>query len=78
LAGRTITKIDALAKEIPVAGGVVETAEVDALDDQAVEKHASAVADQAGDIDVSFNAVGIPQKGVRLLEPSPENFAVQP
>ena len=37
-------KIDALAKEIRAAGGVIETAEVDALDDQAV---ANAVADQA-------------------------------
>jgi NADP-dependent 3-hydroxy acid dehydrogenase YdfG len=64
LAGRTIAKIDALAKEIRAAGGVVQTAEVDALDDQAVEKYASAVVEQAGGIDVSFNAVGIPQKGV--------------
>jgi 3-oxoacyl-[acyl-carrier protein] reductase len=32
LAGRTIAKIDALAKEIRAAGGVVETAEVDALE----------------------------------------------
>jgi NAD(P)-dependent dehydrogenase (short-subunit alcohol dehydrogenase family) len=47
--------------------------------EQAVEKHSSAVADQAGGIDVSFNAVGIPQKGVQgipLVELSPENFAV--
>jgi NAD(P)-dependent dehydrogenase (short-subunit alcohol dehydrogenase family) len=43
------------------------------------EKHASAVADQAGGIDVCFNAVGIPQKGVQgipLLELSAENFAI--
>ena len=39
-----IARSDALAKEIRAAGGVIETAEVDALDDQAV---ANAVADQA-------------------------------
>ncbi len=51
LAGRTLAKLDAVAKDISAAGGVAETAEVDALDEQAVNKHADAVAARAGGID---------------------------
>ena len=40
-----------------MAGGVAETAQVDALDEVAVEDHAYAVAEKAGSIDVSFNAI---------------------
>jgi len=48
LAGRTLAKLNAVAKEISAAGGAAETAQVDALDEQAVEKHADAVAQKAG------------------------------
>jgi len=37
-----------VAKEISAAGGAAETAQVDALDEPAVEKHADAVAQKAG------------------------------
>ena len=40
LAGRTQASLDAVAREIAAFGGKVETAQVDALDEQAVEKHA--------------------------------------
>jgi len=36
---------------------VAETAQVDALDEEAVEKHANAVAEKAGRIYISFNAI---------------------
>ena len=39
LAGRTITTLDEVAEDIASAGGVAETAQVDALDELAVEKH---------------------------------------
>ena len=79
LAGRTLDKVEAVAGEISAAGGVVEAAQIDALDELAVEAHADAVAEKAGGIDVSFNAVGIPQQGVQgipLVELSPEDFAL--
>jgi NAD(P)-dependent dehydrogenase (short-subunit alcohol dehydrogenase family) len=79
LTGRTMDKIDAVAGDISAAGGVVETAEVDVLDERAVEEHADAVAQRAGRIDVSFNAIGIPQQGVQgipLVELSPESFGL--
>lgn len=76
LAGRTPTTLDALAAEIAAAGGTAETAEVDALDEQAVEEHARSVADKAGRIDVSFNAISLGDvQGTPLLEMSLEDFS---
>jgi NAD(P)-dependent dehydrogenase (short-subunit alcohol dehydrogenase family) len=77
LAGRTSKKLDAIAKEIISAGGAIETAKLDALDEQAVEKHMSEIVSNAGKIDISFNAVGLPQTGIQgtaLTELSVENF----
>ncbi|MGA6925651.1 MAG: SDR family NAD(P)-dependent oxidoreductase, partial [Desulfosarcina sp.] len=60
LAGRTLAKLDRVARDISAAGGLVETAAVDALDEQAVDRHADAVAVKSGGVDVALNAVGIP------------------
>jgi len=57
LAGRTLATLDEVVLEIRSAGGVAETAQVDALDETAVEEHAVAVAERAGSIDISFNAI---------------------
>src|SRR5215813_5093144 len=59
LAGRTPAKLDAVARDISAAGGLAETARVDALDERAVNAHADAVASKAGRIDIALNAVGI-------------------
>jgi 3-oxoacyl-[acyl-carrier protein] reductase len=48
LAGRTRAKVDAVATEISTAGGVVETAQVDALDEHSVARHVGEVAERAG------------------------------
>jgi 3-oxoacyl-[acyl-carrier protein] reductase len=58
LAGRTLVKLDQVALEISAAGGMAETAEVDALDEKAVDEHADAVAAGAGGIDIALNATG--------------------
>ncbi|TMR91119.1 SDR family NAD(P)-dependent oxidoreductase [Nonomuraea basaltis] len=78
LAGRTLATLDTLAKEINAAGGQARTAEVDALDHQAVVEHADAVAGEAGGIDVSFNAIGFDHSefGIPLVELTYEAFAV--
>jgi NAD(P)-dependent dehydrogenase (short-subunit alcohol dehydrogenase family) len=65
LTGRDRGRLDALAKEISAADGQVETAEVDALDAESVESHLDAVVSKTGTIDVSFNAIGIPQQGIQ-------------
>jgi 3-oxoacyl-[acyl-carrier protein] reductase len=75
LAGRTLATLDAVAEEIAAAGGAAETAEVDALDEGAVDRHADVVAEQAGDIDVSFNAISYGDvHGPPLLEMPFEDF----
>jgi len=79
LTGRNLSKVDAVAKEIMVAGGKAESAQVDALDEQAVDRHLQSVIDKAGRIDISFNAVGIPQtkiQGVPLVELDVEQFSL--
>jgi 3-oxoacyl-[acyl-carrier protein] reductase len=76
LAGRTLASLDAVAEELAGAGGAVETARVDALDERAVDSHADAVAERAGGIDVAFNAISHGDvHGAPLLEMSFEDFA---
>jgi len=76
LAGRTRAKLDRVASEIAAAGGRAETAELDALDERAVDEHADAVAASAGGIDIAINAVGIPHvQGTPLAELSFEEYA---
>ena len=78
LTGRDLGALDVLAKEITAAGGAVETAEVDALDEKAVTDHVDNVVYKAATVDISFNAIGIPQQGMQgipLTELSVDNFA---
>jgi 3-oxoacyl-[acyl-carrier protein] reductase len=75
LAGRTLAKLEAVAGEIRSAGGAAETAEVDALDENAVDEHADAVAAEAGGIDISFNLITHPYAhGTPLAEMAVDDF----
>jgi NAD(P)-dependent dehydrogenase (short-subunit alcohol dehydrogenase family) len=79
LTGRHLTPVQAAAKDIVAAGGSAEAAEVDALDEQAVDTHLQSVIDTAGRVDISFNAVGIPDAeilGVPLVELEVEQFSL--
>ena len=58
LTGHRLAPVEAVAREIVSAGGLAEAAEVDALDEQAIDKHLEAVMAKAGRIDISFNAIG--------------------
>ena len=60
LAGRHRGPVEAVADDVVSDGGSAEAAEVDALDERAVDEHLEAVIDRTGGIDVSFNAIGIP------------------
>lgn len=64
LTGRSRAPVEAVAKEIIAAGGSAAVAQVDALDEEAIDRHLRSVVDQAGRVDISFNAVGIPDSGV--------------
>jgi NAD(P)-dependent dehydrogenase (short-subunit alcohol dehydrogenase family) len=76
--GRTRAGVDLVVKEVVAAGGRAEAAEVDALDAQAVDAHLTSVVERAGRLDISFNAVGIPNApilGVPWLELDAAAFA---
>jgi 3-oxoacyl-[acyl-carrier protein] reductase len=75
LAGRTRATLDEVAEAIRSAGGTAETAQVDALDEQAVDEHADAVAAEAGGIDISFNVIAHPYThGTPLAEMAVGDF----
>ena len=75
LTGRNRENLETVAKEITAAGGSAEVAVVDALDEEAVEEHARAVADQAGSVDVSFNLVTRGDvQGIPLVEITTTDF----
>jgi NAD(P)-dependent dehydrogenase (short-subunit alcohol dehydrogenase family) len=57
VASRGAERLEALAGRIRAAGGKVETAQLDALDERAVDEHADAVVSEAGSLDISFNAI---------------------
>ncbi len=79
LTGRHLAPVEAVAEEIVAASGSAEAAEVDALDEHAVDKHLQSVIDKAGRVDISFNAVGIPDAtilGVPLVELDVEQFSL--
>jgi NADP-dependent 3-hydroxy acid dehydrogenase YdfG len=79
LTGRRLAPVEAIAKDIISTGASAEAAEVDALDEQAVDKHLETVTDQAGRVDISFDAVGIPATkllGVPLAELDLEQFSL--
>ncbi|HEY3456985.1 MAG TPA: SDR family oxidoreductase [Bryobacteraceae bacterium] len=79
LTGRRRAAVEAVSKDIVSGGGSAEAADVDALDEQAVDKHLQSVIDKAGRVDISFNAVGISNKkilGVPLVEMDVQQFSL--
>jgi NAD(P)-dependent dehydrogenase (short-subunit alcohol dehydrogenase family) len=71
LTGRGLAAVDVVAKQVDAAGGSAEAAEVDALDERAVEQHLQSVIDRTGRVDISFNSIGISDTdilGVPLVE----------
>lgn len=57
LVARNAEALAALAEEIRGQGAAATTASVDALDEEAVDRHAADVVSSAGSIDISFNAI---------------------
>jgi NAD(P)-dependent dehydrogenase (short-subunit alcohol dehydrogenase family) len=79
LTGRRLPPVTAVAQAIVAAGGSAEAAEVEALEEQDVDEHLQSVIDKAGRVDISFNAVGIPDTdivGVPLAELDVEKFSL--
>jgi NAD(P)-dependent dehydrogenase (short-subunit alcohol dehydrogenase family) len=76
LTGRTLAKVQKVTDEIKAAGGTAEAAEVDALDEKAVQAHMDELIGKAGRIDISFNALSIrgDLQGRPLFDMSSEDF----
>ena len=64
LSGRHLPSVETAAKQIVADGGAAEAAEVDALDEEAADSHLRSVVEETGRVDISFNAVGIPNAGI--------------
>jgi NAD(P)-dependent dehydrogenase (short-subunit alcohol dehydrogenase family) len=79
LTGRDLKGVEAVAEEIRAAGGKAEAVQVDALDEAAIEKQLSDMEASVGSVDISFNAVGIPNAkilGVPLAELDARQFSL--
>lgn len=79
LTGQSLQPLEKVEKDINSSGGWVRTARVDATNEYAVNKHMRSVFEIESQLDISFNAVGIPQTGIQgtpLLELSPESFTL--
>jgi hypothetical protein len=65
--------VDAVAAEIVAAGGSAEATQVDALDEQAVERYAAAVATRAGAS--TWPSIGLQAvQGTPLIDMALEDF----
>jgi 3-oxoacyl-[acyl-carrier protein] reductase len=74
LAGRTPAPLERVAEQVRAAGGVAEVAQVDALDEAAVDAHADQVA-AAGRIDICVNLISHGDvQGTPLVELSLADF----
>ena len=75
LAGRTEAKLQAVADDIRAAGGRADPAAVDALDEEAVDRHADGVVAEAGSLDISFNLITHPYThGIPFHEMQVDDF----
>jgi NAD(P)-dependent dehydrogenase (short-subunit alcohol dehydrogenase family) len=73
LTGRELTSVQAVAKDLDSA----VAAEVDALDERAIDAHLQSMVDSVGRVDISFNAMGIPNAqilGVPLTDLDTKHF----
>jgi NAD(P)-dependent dehydrogenase (short-subunit alcohol dehydrogenase family) len=75
LAGRTREPLERVAEPVAALGADVVVAVVDALDEEAVERHADDVLDAAGRIDVSVNLISRGDvQGTPLIEMAAEDL----
>jgi NAD(P)-dependent dehydrogenase (short-subunit alcohol dehydrogenase family) len=75
LCGRTESTLRRVADDISAAGGRAEVAVVDALDQQAVEEHASRVVEEGGSLDISMNVIQHGDvQGIPMLEMDVEDY----
>ncbi|HMH24684.1 MAG TPA: SDR family oxidoreductase [Puia sp.] len=75
LTGRNLSSVQRTADEILAYGGKVEVAQVDAMDEKAINSHIDRVIHAAGTVDISFNAVGVDVKqGIPLVDLAMDDY----
>jgi NAD(P)-dependent dehydrogenase (short-subunit alcohol dehydrogenase family) len=77
--GHDLAAVEKVTGDIVFLDGRAKAAAVDALDEHAVQAHLQSVIEQSGRVDVSFNAIGIPDErvvGVPLTELDAARFAL--
>jgi 3-oxoacyl-[acyl-carrier protein] reductase len=75
LTGRNIGSVQKVADQILASGSHAEAHQVDALDEKAVNHYLYEIVKQAGKIDISFNAIGVPVvQNIPLTDISADDF----
>jgi NAD(P)-dependent dehydrogenase (short-subunit alcohol dehydrogenase family) len=77
LTGRRLASVELTARAIREAGGVAHAAQLDASETVPVEQHLENLVQRTGGLDISFNAIGIPQQGIQgvpLVNMEAKNF----
>lgn len=75
LTGRTAEPLEKIANDIRSAGGKANVALVDAFDENAIAKHLNEVVQQAGTVDISFNATATQVvQNIPLVEMAANDF----
>lgn len=75
LTGRNASPVQKVADEIIASGGRADVAVVDAMDEKAISSHINRIVHEAGTVDISFNAVGLPVvQNIPLVEISVDDF----
>ena len=75
LTGRNLASVQKCADEILATGGIAEIDIVDALDEASIKNHINKVAQKAGAVDISFNAIGVDVKqNIPLVDLSVDDY----
>jgi NAD(P)-dependent dehydrogenase (short-subunit alcohol dehydrogenase family) len=75
LSGSNLTSVQKAADEIRASGGNAEANQVDALDEKAINSYLDWVKQEAGAVDLSFNAIGLdPVQNIPLIDIAVEDF----
>jgi 3-oxoacyl-[acyl-carrier protein] reductase len=75
LTGRNLSPVQKVADDIRASGGKAEAAQVDAMDEKAINDHIDKVVHKAGKVDISFNAIGLEVvQNMPLIDISVEDF----
>lgn len=75
LSSRDIDHVRAVGAQLKLPADRLQLDQVDALDEQAVDRYVKSVVERAGRIDISFNAIGVDDvQGTPLLDMKLEDF----